>query len=193
MAQALFEVAVKKAFPSAIPSKLDRIDEYSLGKVLTYPKKPRKLIPLRKQELELAGPSVHNLLTEKEGLTVTAVKAHCFDTNEDSSVEVDLRKDVQLEDSIKLDTTVNLKGIETLHISTDFGKVTCVSSDLVSGVIAGKVKLRPDHPTVQTAIKNGGVIFVITNVFEAAHCNLSLTLPGKEGGSKNVGRCTFVK
>ena len=62
--QSLFARAVGATLPSAIPSTLERIDQFAIGKVLTYQKKPRKLLPWRRRELSFTGRSITDLLAE---------------------------------------------------------------------------------------------------------------------------------
>lgn len=60
--QGLFARAVGANLPSAIPTTLERIDQFAIGKVLTYQKKPRKLLPWRRHELNFTGRSITDLL-----------------------------------------------------------------------------------------------------------------------------------
>ena len=62
--QSLFARAVGANLPTAIPTTLERIDQFAIGKVLTYKKKPRKLLPWRRHELSFTGRSVTDLLAE---------------------------------------------------------------------------------------------------------------------------------
>lgn len=62
--QNLFARAVGANLPSAIPTTLERIDQFAIGKVLTYQKKPRKLLPWRRHELNFTGRSITDLLAE---------------------------------------------------------------------------------------------------------------------------------
>ena len=62
--QSLFARAVGANLPTAIPTTLERIDQFAIGKVLTYKKKPRKLLPWRRRELSFTGRSVTELLAE---------------------------------------------------------------------------------------------------------------------------------
>ena len=62
--QSLFARAVGGNLPTAIPTTLERIDQFAIGKVLTYQKKPRKLLPWRRQELNFTGRSITDLLAE---------------------------------------------------------------------------------------------------------------------------------
>lgn len=189
----IFSAAVKKYLPSAIPAKLDKIDEYSIGKVLIHTKKPRKLIPMRKHGLDFTGWSLQNLLAEKEELTITTAKSYLYDTGKSTSTKaVNVGGDLDLETALtKLaGADFNFKAGETknLTIVTDFGKVTHISTDLIKSVVKEKVQVRPDHPVVKRAIENGGVMFVITEIFQAEHCNLSVSLSESvsESGSADV-------
>ena len=62
--QSLYARAVGGNLPTAIPTTLERIDQFAIGKVLTYQKKPRKLLPWRRHELNFTGRSITDLLAE---------------------------------------------------------------------------------------------------------------------------------
>ena len=62
--QSLFARAVSANLPSAIPTTLERIDQFAIGKVLTYQKKPYKLLPWRRRELNFTGRSITDLLAK---------------------------------------------------------------------------------------------------------------------------------
>lgn len=62
--QSLFARAVGANLPSAIPSTLERIDQFAIGQVLTYQKTPRKLLPWRRRELHFTGRKITDVLAE---------------------------------------------------------------------------------------------------------------------------------
>ena len=186
MPQVIYEKAVKRLLPTAIPTLLEKIDEYSIGKVLIYSKKPRKLIPTRKHHLDFTGWSMQSLLAEGEDLRVTTARSYLFDTGKDSvskSFDVEVGGDIDLTGSAKV--KVGDKG--TLTVTSDFGKITHITADLVSSVLKKKFQVKADHPIVQKAIENGGVMFVINSIYEGEHCNVSATVTKDVDESASVG------
>ena len=88
--QSLFARAVSANLPTAIPTTLERIDQFAIGKVLTYQKKPRKLLPWRRHELNFTGRSITDLLAEGQ-LKFATSSEFLFDAGKGSdkiSVEV---------------------------------------------------------------------------------------------------------
>jgi hypothetical protein len=185
MPQIVFGKAVKRFLPSAIPTHLEKIDEYAVGKVLVYSKRPRRLIPMRKHHLDFTGWSLQGLLAENEVLTVTTAKSYLFDTGKEvasKSFKVDVGGDVDVANSLtKLasasgDLKFSSGDKATLTVTSDFGKITHVSTDLVNSAINKEIHVKPDHPVVQRAVKNGGMMFVISNIYEGERCNVSATV-----------------
>ena len=89
--QSLFARAVNSSLPSAIPTTLERIDQFAIGKVLTYQKKPRKLLPWRRHELNFTGRSITDLLAEGQQLDLATSSDFLFDAGKGTdkiSVEV---------------------------------------------------------------------------------------------------------
>ena len=62
--QSLFARAVNANLPSAIPATLERINQFAVGQVLTYKRKPHKLMPWRRHELNFTGHSLTELVAE---------------------------------------------------------------------------------------------------------------------------------
>ena len=93
--QSLFARAVGANLPTAIPTTLERIDQFSIGQVLTYQKKPRKLLPWRRRELNFTGRSITDLLAEGQAqqLNFATSSDFLFDTGKGTdkiTVEVQL-------------------------------------------------------------------------------------------------------
>lgn len=179
---AVFRKAVEDLIPSAIPVELDKVDEFAVGKVLLYAKKPRKLIPMRRHELEFTGWSIESLLAEDQHLTITTARSYLFDAGKGtSSAKVKVSMDADL-DLSKLSSlvggSIEIKGEEdkVLDVVTDFGKITHITSDLVTSVISNSVYLKVEHPIVQKAMAHGGVLFLIHTIYESEHYNMSVKL-----------------
>ncbi len=189
---AIYKKAVKKIIPSAIPVDLEKIDEYSPGKILIYSKKPKKLIPMRKHDLDFTGVSLQNVLAEGQELTLTTAKSFLFDTGKDkasSSVTVDVSADLELSatlSELSAGGKLNFKldRDKSVTVNTDFGRITHISTNLVNSMSEGSVMVKVDHPLVAKAIENGGVMFIITTIYQGAHSNVSVSL------SKNISETT---
>lgn len=185
MPQVVFANAVKKFLPSAIPTHLEKIDEYAIGKVLIYSKKPRRFFPTRKHELDFTGWSMQSLLAEKEVLNVTTARSYVFDTGKDEdskSFSLDVGGDLDVANALaklasaSVDFKFDAGEKATLNVNTDFGKITHVSTDLVTSAIKRKIQVQPDHPIIKKAVEHGGVMFVITNIYEGERCNVTVTV-----------------
>lgn len=195
MAQELLTKAVKGYLPEAIPTVLGRIDEYTVGKVLIYSKKPKKFFT-RKYELDFTGWSLQSLLAGNEELSVTTATNNLFSTGketESKSFNVNRGTDLNVSDALKLasanaDTKLNAGETATLEVTTDFGKISHVSSDLVNSVMTRKLRLQPDHTIVRTAVENGGIMYVISNIYESEHCNVSATVSKDTKEDAGTGR-----
>ena len=196
MPQAVFSRAVQSYLPTAIPTNLEKIDEYSVGKILVYSKRPRKLIPMRKHKLDFTGFSLESLLSDGEALEINTGRTFLFDTEKSTSkkqVNVDLEGDLDLDSlltklfSSKLGTKASAGELKSVNITTDFGKLTHVASDLVTTIAKGKLRVNTDHAVVQKAVKNGGVMFVITDIYEAEKCDISVSLSEDKKESVEMG------
>lgn len=192
--EAVFRKAVEKFLPSAIPASLEKIDEYVPGKILVYSKKPRKLIPMRRHELDFTGYSVESLLAENEELRITTARSFLFDTGKSSLstvVKVDGGEDLGLENSltklVSTDLSLKLKAGEekTLTITSDFGKITHITTDIVNSGRKG-IQLDPEHPVVKRAVDHGGVMFIVSAIYEAERCHLTMKMTKDESESGGI-------
>ena len=192
----LFKKIVGNILPTAIPVDLEKVDELTVGKVLIYSKKPRKLIPMRKHDLAFTGWSLQSLLTD-EKFSFTTARSYLFDSGKNTSsasVTVDLDASVDMKSALlklaSLDTAFkfDVEEDKTLTVSSDFGKITHISTDVVTTILGGKHSVDINHPIVKKAIDYGGNMFVVTAVYEAERCNLSVTLSKdkkEKGGAAN--------
>lgn len=188
MPQVVLEKAVKAILPSAIPTNLEKIDQYAVGKVLVYSKKPRKLLPTRKHHLDFTGWSLQHLLAEGESIDIVTARSYLFDTGtEKASKTLDVKVGADLDISSAIASLAhaapslkfNAGDHSTLSITSDFGKVTHVSTDLISSVLKKQFRLNLEHPIVKTAVEHGGTMFVINSIYEGDHCTVKATL-GKD-------------
>ena len=202
MAQTLFHRTIGFHLPSAIPTQLERIDEFSIGKVLVYTKKPKRFTPWRKQELSFTGWSISSLLSppENQRLKIATASSFLFDLGKGSSsatVQVNLDAELSLHGAlVNLDANLKVDDQKRLSISADLGKVTHVTTDLLASCSASKLQVNMDHPIVQEAMDKGQAMFVITSMYVAERCNIQVTtssneaetVGGKEtGGGKGAG------
>ena len=190
----IFKSAVKDLLPNAIPVELDRVDEFAIGKVLVYKKKPTKLIPMRQHKLEFTEWSLDSLLAENQQLNITTSKKYLYDSGKGSSsttIKVNVEADLDLSKISSLaGGSIDIKGSENkvLKMSTDFGKITHIYSDLAKLMIKENVVVKMDHPLVKKARECGGAMFVIHTVYEAEHCNVSIQVSEDktESGSESA-------
>ena len=189
MAQTLFNRTVGFHLPSAIPTHLERIDEFALGKVLIYTKKPKRFTPWRKHELSFTGWSISSLLSQPEDqkLKIATASSFLFDLGKGSSsatVQVNVDADLNLHDAlVSLDAKLKVGEQKKLNITSDLGKVTHVSTDLLNSFVGGKLRVNTDHPIVREAMDKGGAMFVITSMYTAEHCNIQVSISDSEDES----------
>ena len=207
MAQTLFNRTIGFHLPSAIPTQLERIDEFSIGKVLVYTKKPKRFTPWRKQELSFTGWSISSLLSppEDHGLKIATASSFLFDLGKDSSsaaVQVNLDAELNLHAAlVSLDANLKVDDRKKLIISTELGKVTHVATDLLASCSARKLQVNMDHPIVKEAMDKGEAMFVITSMYVAERCNIQVsvssneaeTVGGKVGAEAGGGASETVK
>ena len=182
MAQTLFDKTISFHLPSAIPTLLERIDEFAIGKVLIYSKKPKRFTPWRKHELSFTGWSISSLLSppEDQKLKIATASSFLFDLGKGSSsatVQVNLDAEVNLHEAlVSLDAKLKADEQKKLNITSDLGKVTHVSTDLLASCSAKKLHVNTEHPIVQEAMEKGGAMFVITSMYTAEHCNIQVSI-----------------
>ena len=203
--ESIFKSAVKDLLPNSIPVELDRVDEFSIGKVLIFKKKP-KLIPTRKHNLEFTEWSLESLLAEGQEIDITTTSTYLYDSEVGTSsfnLNVNLEADVDLSKLFQYaGGSIGIKGGEkkVFTMKTDFGKISHLSSDLTKLVLGKKFVLNADHPLVKKARERGGSLFIIHTIYQAEHCNIGLkvstdkeetaeesaSLAAKESGSESV-------
>lgn len=182
MAQTLFNRTIGFHLPSAIPTQLERIDEFAIGKVLIYTKKPKRFTPWRKQELSFTGWSLSNLLSppEDQRLKIATASSFLFDLGKGSSsatVQVNMDTELNLHEAlVSLGAKLKVDEMKKLSITTDLGKVTHVSTDLLSSCSAKGLHVNTEHPIVQEAMEKGDAMFVITSMYMAERCNIQVSI-----------------
>ena len=198
-AQELFGRTVRQYLPSAIPSHLERIDEYSAGKVLVYRKQPKRLMPWRKNHLNFTGFDLSSLLAEGQALKVSTASDVVFDTGTGTrKSDADLNLDAQLKDAL-VGMGVTLKSSETKNLSlvTKLGKITHIKTDLFQRLQSKTYKLDLNHLVVKKALHEGGTLFVISTLYQADVVNIQIEVQEKvseaAGASASVPHSVAVK
>ena len=99
----------------------------------------------------------------------------------------------------RLDLKVQAKEQKTLSISTDFGRITHIQTDLFEVLHAHRIRVQlmyvlkeqfvsinphtpqvnPDHPIVREARKHGDTIFVMTTLYQTERCNIEVSFSEK--------------
>jgi len=181
----VFNRAVNFVIPSAIPTHLDRSDEYALGDVLVFEKKLRPFMPWRKHHLVFTGVNISELLKDQtEPLNVQENVESIFDNaNTSRTFGVDARVDAEIQYAVA-HFGVDVQATENASMSVDFGKVDRHFTNL-SSILAqqsGKVFASPAHPVIQDASSKNSTLFVITSMYvaEKSIVNLSFTAGGKD-------------
>ena len=180
----VFNRAVNFVVPSAIPTHLDRSDEYTLGDVLVFEKKLRPFMPWRKHRLVFTGVNISELLKDQtEPLNVQENVESIFDNaNTSRTFGVDARVDAEIQYAVA-HFGVDVQATENASMSVDFGKVDRHFTNL-SSILAqqsGKVFASPAHPVIQDASSKNSTLFLITSMYVAEKplVNLSFTSGGR--------------
>ena len=166
--QKLFACAVEHYLPSAIPTSLERLEEFELGTVLHYRKKPKTFMPWRKNELHFSGCSLASLLEEGQDVQFTSMSNFLFDAGADSpNAPIDAHPDLcsALEE-------LNVTSDKKLFAAADMGRITHVVSDLFDLLSVQQLKVNLSHPVVREAMSKGETIFVISTLYQAEHCSV---------------------
>ena len=187
----VFNRGVNFVLPSAIPTHLDRSDEYALGDVLVFEKKLRPFMPWRKHRLVFTGANISELLKDQaEPLNIQESEESIFDdANTSRSFGVDARVDAEIQYAVA-HFGVDVQATENAGMSVDFGKVDRHFTNL-SSILAqqsGKVFASPTHPVIQDALSKNSTLFVITSMYvaEKAIVNLNFTAGGKDDTNDTV-------
>ncbi len=171
-----FNDAISHTVPTAIPADLDTTAELEVGRVLLYRKKPKANVSWCKQALDFARDedgnpvSVFDLLSEqsKETALVERVRETKVAFTNRTNEEYVYRSTTDVETTMKL--------------SVDFGSVFEVSSNLYALVNSLELPVNANHPVVQQAEEKGGVVMVISKVYQSERASVQLGGADQEGG-----------
>ena len=187
----VFNRGVNFVLPAAIPTHLDRADEYSLGDVLVFEKKLRPLMPWRKDRLVFTDVNISELLKDQaEPLDIKESVESIFDNaNSSRTFGVDAKVDAEIQYAVA-HFGVDVQATENASMSVDFGKVDRHFTNL-SSILAqqsGKISVSMTHPVIQDALKHSSTLFVITSLYvaEKAVVNLSYTAGGKDAAKDHI-------
>lgn len=105
-----------------------------------------------------------------------------------ATVQVNLDAEIELKESlVKMEGKLKAGEKKNLTITTDLGKITHYSTNVLPDSKASKFKAKLDHPIIKEAIDHGGVLFSITSLYEAEHCNVEINLTEKKDESVHAG------
>jgi len=130
--------------------------------------------------------SLSSLLADGEDLRFVMATSHVFDAGKGvSNVDVHLCLDGELKEALlKLDSRFQSKENKNMCVVADFGRIAHVSTDLFPVLNSRTYKVNMDLPVVKEAVENGSALFVISDIYEAEHCNMHVdTTPSGSGES----------
>ena len=146
----IFKKALSLVLPRAIPVDCDKAAQFEIGRVLVYAKKPKAFARRGAHVLEFARDDTGHPI---------------------SLVDLLLREDRQQLDASKVNKSrrfyANQERQEWETLVADLGSVFEVSSNLRQLLDAHKLKADLDHPAVKKAIESGGVLPVISTVYQS--------------------------
>ncbi len=186
MAQTLFSRIVSIKLPLAVPTQLSHIDDFGIGKVFVFSKKPPRFRP-HAQDLKYTGLSLASLLEESsikdfEMMSSASVE---FITSKDDPLNLnfDLNSKSPLTQALaSLQFTV--KDEEHATLTADLGKVKCLEANMLYSCSTKNLRVKLDHPTIKEATSSS--LFVITSIYRGDRCHLNVSL----GGSQKESECS---
>jgi len=176
--RAVFNRAVNFVLPSAIPTHLDRSQEYALGDVLVYEKKVRFLMPWRKHRLVFTGINLSELVDDIAS-RVTKTVTQVFDNASTSrTFGVEAKLDTEIQYAVA-HFGIGVSASENATVSVDFGKVERHFSNLPSLLNKDRFSVSTSvstvHPVIQEALRNNRTIFVISSLYVADKANVNVS------------------
>lgn len=180
--QSLFGRAVGFHLPSAVPVQLERVDDFVLGKVLIYQRKPRLFLPCRKHKLSFTDYALSDLLVKDSNLTFATETKFLFEVGKGTeTVGTTVSSDAEIKGALNL-LSMKVKGKynSQASIATDFGKVSYTTTDLLRVLSDKTYSLDTSNPIVREAIAKGSTLFVISTLYEAEHSSISVKLVDSE-------------
>lgn len=180
-AQVVFERAVLRHVEHAFVPLLDRVDEFDIGKVLVLHEKPQWYKFWGRKELDFSSLPLKRLLVEDErdGFSYKTESSVLFDQSSDSSnrvVQFDLDLDAELKTAWgELGGDIGGKGKKLVNLTTNFGRLDHIRSDLFKVLSEKEHTLNLTHPVIADAMQKGHTLFVITSVYKAEKCEVTVS------------------
>ena len=171
--QEVFSRSVRQFLPNAIPSQLDSIDEFSIGKVLVYKKKPKKSAPWIKSDMEFTGYSISSLMDKGndklEGITSSS--DFLFESGDNSS-EIQFDLDEKMKKALVEMGLQDLKSKkQKYYVVSNLGKVAEVSTNIFDIFTKRDLKVNKKHEVIKKA---GSSLFVISTLFNADQVDITI-------------------
>ena len=173
-----FKDAVALVLPTAIPIQVDKLSQFAIGSVLIYKEKPKTTISWRKYAFKFGRDDdgkvvkLYDLLSQEDSRRVSADRVrpvsniYAKRTGEQWNYAIDEESD------------------DMMKLAVDLGTVYELSSNLYSLLDTTEVKVDLEHPVVKKAVENGGVMMVVSTVFQSERACIEL---GKmEGEDKPI-------
>ena len=159
--QKYFACAVEHCLPSAIPSSLERLEEFELGMVLHYRRRPNSFMTWKRRELHFTGCSLASLMEQGQNAQFVSMRNLIFDAVAASDEKNPL-------------------------IASDMGKITQVASDISDLISMQQLKVDLTHPVVREAMSQGKTIFVIGTLYQAEHCSVRVRSEATSGTKEST-------
>ena len=96
--------------------------------------------------------------------------------------------DADLKEALaKLNLDLKGKFEKKTSITTDFGKITHIETDMFDVFSKKTYSLDTSNPIVKEAIAKGSTVFVISTMYEAERCNISVNVSESGSESEQAG------
>lgn len=157
-----------------IPISLDEAVDLKMGDVLMYERTPSKWKPWRKHRLVYSGVNINDVLTSSAKINTEEVVLY-----DDATFSRGVNDSVGLDADVKTALVafgVNFDIGEQKTLKAEFGQVKRIVWNLRDEVFKGTFKgmLNMDHPIVKDAKRHGGVLFVVSHLYQSAKVQVTV-------------------
>ena len=170
----VLEYTVKGILHDVIPISLDEAVDLKMGDVLMYERTPSKWKPWRKHRLVYSGVNINDVLTSSAKINTEEVVLY-----DDATFSRGVNDSVGLDADVKTALVafgVNFDIGEQKTLKAEFGQVKRIVWNLRDEVFKGTFKgmLNMDHPIVKDAKRHGGVLFVVSHLYQSAKVQVTV-------------------
>lgn len=170
-----FKDAVTLVVPTAVAVDVSKLQDYEIGRVLVYQEKPKAYVPWRRTTVDFArdaeGKSVKifDVLSQEDRKYVNEERLRIIRRYETSQCGEEFEYQIDADDH------------STVRLGVDLGKVVTASSNLYAQINSARPRADTGHPAVRAAMENGGMVMVVSTVYESDRACVELGRTAEDG------------